>query len=133
MRSNRNGAAPGARTATSFAATAGLMVALTVSASPALDLPEQLHPGYQSTQRVETPVRDVLDRGPAVAADGLPLWLDSYSQAYPGCVPLVLWPVQETPVALVTRGIDGVTHRVGWDTLSASGALDAQAIGACRG
>src|SRR5690349_4315410 len=42
-------------------------------------------------------------------------WQPSYSERYPGCVPSVLWPADERPVAVVTRTPDGRVDRVALD------------------
>jgi hypothetical protein len=62
-------------------------------------------------------------------------WKDTYSQRYPGCVPSVLWPAEEKPVALLTRDPDGRVHKITIDvTASPVDALPAGAhtIGVCR-
>jgi hypothetical protein len=72
---------------------------------------------------------------PAEDTAGRPLWETVYSERYPGCVSLVLWPMDEQPVALVTRTPAGEVERVAMDEagrlhwLPAGGA---RAIGACR-
>lgn len=67
----------------------------------------------------------------AVEEPGTALWQESWSERYPGCVALVLWPDGERPVALVTRSPDGGLHRVpvGTGRRVPSGDL---AVGACR-
>jgi hypothetical protein len=66
---------------------------------------------------------------------GSSAWKAAYSERYPGCVPSVLWPAGEDPVAVITRSPDGTIARVGLDPqqrpLQAlpDGAL---AIGVCR-
>jgi hypothetical protein len=64
-----------------------------------------------------------------------PLWRASYSERYPGCVPSVLWPADEQPVAVVTRTPDGRITRVALDDdrrLVRDVPSGARAIGACR-
>lgn len=36
-----------------------------------------------------------------------PMWLDSYSRRFPGCVSLVLWPAGRQPAAYLARAADG--------------------------
>jgi hypothetical protein len=57
-------------------------------------------------------------------------WKESYSRRYPGCVSMALWPVDEQPVALVTRGPGGEVRRVPVDR-PVPHAGD-RPIGACR-
>jgi hypothetical protein len=64
-----------------------------------------------------------------------PLWKAAYSERYPGCVPSVLWPADEQPVAVVTRTPDGRIDRVALDEarmLVRDVPAGARAIGACR-
>lgn len=64
-----------------------------------------------------------------------PLWETDYSERYPGCVSLVLWPLDEVPVALVTRSRTGAVSRVPLDEVDRaplSPVGRAHAIGACR-
>ena len=64
-----------------------------------------------------------------------PLWRASYSERYPGCVPSVLWPADEQPVAVVTRTPDGRIDRIALDadrTLVRDVPAAARTIGACR-
>lgn len=69
--------------------------------------------------------------------DGRPsVWESSYSVRFPGCVAMVLWPADETPVALVTRDPRGAVSRVTLADLRA-GRVPAtvageRTIGACR-
>ncbi len=56
------------------------------------------------------------------------VWQESWSERYPGCVALALWPDDEQPVALVTRGSDGGLDRV--EPRRAPGA--GEVVGACR-
>jgi len=57
-----------------------------------------------------------------------PVWKDSYSRRFPGCVALVLWPADQRPVAYVTRSADGAVNRVRADL----GVPRGSTIGACR-
>jgi hypothetical protein len=57
-----------------------------------------------------------------------PVWKDSYSKRFPGCVALVLWPADQRPVAYVTRTADGAVSRV----LADQGVPAGSTIGACR-
>jgi len=49
----------------------------------------------------------VRDAGVAATETARPVveqpWKDSYSRRFPGCVPAVLWPGRETPVAVVVQ------------------------------
>src|SRR3954454_24188706 len=59
----------------------------------------------------------------------MPVWKDSYSRRFPGCVSLVLWPSDQTPTAYLTRTSDGALSRVSTDRgAPATGTT----IGACR-
>jgi len=50
---------------------------------------------------------------PAPVAENAPVgWKQSWAERYPGCVPAVLWPAGEQPVAVVTRTPDGRVERV---------------------
>lgn len=59
------------------------------------------------------------------------LWSQAWSERFPGCVAMVLWPVDERPVALVTRSASGAVSRVSADSPRRL-APDERAIGACR-
>ena len=62
-------------------------------------------------------------------------WRTAYSERYPGCVPAVLWPQDEEPVAVVTKGSDGRVERVALDDRQRPVhplPSDARTIGACR-
>jgi len=62
-------------------------------------------------------------------AHSTPVWKDSYSKRFPGCVSLVLWPADQQPVAFVMRTSAGALDRVSADLgAPAAGAT----IGACR-
>lgn len=70
-----------------------------------------------------------------VVDTGVPLWESAYSERYPGCVSMPLWPLGEVPVALVTRTPEGTVDRVPlgrFAGVSASAVGEADAIGACR-
>jgi hypothetical protein len=57
-----------------------------------------------------------------------PIWRESWSERFPGCVATVLWPPAERPVALVTRDPAGRVARV-----PARAAVDDEhTVGACR-
>jgi len=74
---------------------------------------------------------DVSDRSRHVHSAPIhaaPVWKDSYSRRFPGCVALVLWPADQQPVAYVTRTADGAVSRVRAGLAVASGST----IGACR-
>lgn len=63
-------------------------------------------------------------------------WKASYSRRFPGCVPAVLWPGRETPVAVVVKWRGGAVERVDSGlalrrALSATRADDGRIIGAC--
>lgn len=63
-------------------------------------------------------------------------WKDSYSRRFPGCVPAVLWPGRETPVAVVVQWNERKVQRVERGTplrraLVAHGADAGRIIGAC--
>lgn len=63
------------------------------------------------------------------------VWKAAYSERYPGCVPSVLWPDDETPVAVLTKTPGGRVDRVELDSRQrAMGAVPsaARTIGACR-
>lgn len=63
------------------------------------------------------------------------LWKPAYSERYPGCVPAVLWPADEQPVALLTITPDGRVSRVAIDAhrrLASPVPAAARTIGACR-
>lgn len=63
-------------------------------------------------------------------------WKDAYARRFPGCVPAVLWPGRETPVAVVVRWEDRSVDRVERGAplrraLAARGADAGRIIGAC--
>ena len=67
----------------------------------------------------------------AVPDDGTRLWNASWSERFPGCVAVVLWPAGERPVALVTRSSDGTMNRL--EVGSARRVpLGDRVVGACR-
>ena len=62
-------------------------------------------------------------------------WKAAYSERYPGCVPSVLWPADEAPVALITKRPDGSVDKVALDAQRRplrSVPAGARTIGACR-
>jgi hypothetical protein len=62
-------------------------------------------------------------------------WKATWSERYPGCVPGVLWPSDEHPNALLTRGPDGRIYRFALapdDDPVHSVPAGARTIGACR-
>lgn len=82
----------------------------------------------------------VRDAGVAVTETARPVveqpWRDSYSRRFPGCVPAVLWPGRETPVAVVVqwdaREVERVERGLALRrALSANRADDGRVIGAC--
>ena len=52
---------------------------------------------------------------PPASRSASSLWREAYSERYPGCVPAVLWPADERPVAVLTRAPDGRIVRVALD------------------
>lgn len=56
------------------------------------------------------------------------VWDESWSQRYPGCVALALWPDDEQPTGLVARTGAGDVERVPPDAVVPPGRL----VGACR-
>lgn len=63
-------------------------------------------------------------------------WEDSYSRRFRGCVPAVLWPGRETPVAVVVqwdgREVERVERGVALRrALAVNGAAAGRIIGAC--
>jgi hypothetical protein len=78
----------------------------------------------------DAPLTERQQQGPTTT-----LWRTSYSERYPGCVPSVLWPADEQPVAVVTRTPDGRIDRVALDAdqrLVRALPAAAETIGACR-
>lgn len=82
----------------------------------------------------------VRDAGVAVTETSRPVveqpWRDSYSRRFPGCVPAVLWPGRETPVAVIVqwdaREVERVERGLALRrALSANRADDGRVIGAC--
>jgi len=72
---------------------------------------------------------------PASAQSVSSLWRSDYSERFPGCVPAVLWPGDEQPVAVVTMTPDGRVDRVAIDhqqRLVRPVPAAARTIGACR-
>lgn len=61
-------------------------------------------------------------------------WKAAWSERYPGCVPSVLWPADEHPKALLTRGPDGRIYKFALapDDSVSSVPAGARTIGACR-
>lgn len=65
-----------------------------------------------------------------------PPWKDSYARRFPGCVPAVLWPGRETPVAVVVKWDGRTVDRVERGAplrraLAAPGGDRGRIIGAC--
>lgn len=63
-------------------------------------------------------------------------WKDAYARRFPGCVPAVLWPGRETPVAVIVTWDGGGVERVDRGqplrrALAVNGAHAARVIGAC--
>lgn len=82
----------------------------------------------------------VRDAGVTVTETSRPVveqpWRDSYSRRFPGCVPAVLWPGRETPVAVIVqwdaREVERVERGLALRrALSANRADDGRIIGAC--
>ena len=88
--------------------------------------------------RADVPVDDPgadPSRAHSAGDSGRPLWETAYSERYPGCVSMVLWPLDEVPVALVTRTPAGDVSRVPLDEVDRAPLSpwgQAHAIGACR-
>ena len=61
-------------------------------------------------------------------------WKAAYSERYPGCVPSILWPADEHPVAVLTKRADGSVDKVSLDGQRPLDSVPAGArtIGACR-
>jgi hypothetical protein len=68
-------------------------------------------------------------RPPSPYGEHEPIWRESWSERFPGCVATVLWPPAERPVAVVTRDPAGRVARV--DVARAT-VGDARTVGACR-
>jgi hypothetical protein len=114
-----------ARTARALTGTALSMLFRSVGVTVLLALP--MVPGSSTPGD-----HSVADR---VAQHQDPVWKTSYSQRYPGCVPTVLWPADENPVAVVTRRSDGRIDRVALDDqrhLVRPVDAGERTIGACR-
>lgn len=82
----------------------------------------------------------VREAGVAITETARPVveqpWRDSYSRRFPGCVPAVLWPGRETPVALVVQWGGREVQRVDRGValrraLTQDRADDGRIIGAC--
>jgi hypothetical protein len=67
----------------------------------------------------------------AVPDDRARLWSASWSERFPGCVAVVLWPEGERPVALVTRSPDGAMNRLEVGAAQRV-PLGDRVVGACR-
>jgi hypothetical protein len=67
-----------------------------------------------------------VERLPGMQADAV--WRSSWSEQFPGCVALALWPRDEQPHALVVRTPRGSVALVP----PAGGAAQDRVIGACR-
>ena len=77
--------------------------------------------------RLETPYADRAT--PAIAQqEGPAVWEESWSRRHPGCVALVLWPHDEEPAALLTRGPGGLEEVAA----GSRAAAVADVVGACR-
>ena len=62
-------------------------------------------------------------------------WKESWSERYPGCVSVLLWPREEPPVAVVVRRPNGSVARVAVHGTSRPFAAvpdGTEAVGACR-
>jgi hypothetical protein len=93
-----------------------------------------------TTFLVTTRALAVRDAGEAITETARPVteqpWKDSYSRRFRGCVPAVLWPNRETPVAVVVKWRGGEVQRIdrGAALRSAIGtrrSADGRIIGAC--
>ena len=94
---------------------------LGVAAVVALSAVVPSSPPSDSAHRLSDSPADVSDR----------LWSASWSQRFPGCVAMVLWPQGERPVALVTRSPDGTVHRLAVGSAGRVPSGD-RVVGACR-
>lgn len=88
--------------------------------------------GFGATQVTTVPAGPDAAQGDSAAGslgavESDTLWQSSWSERFPGCVALALWPRDERPVALVTRGAGGEVARVSPEARS----LD-RVVGACR-
>ncbi len=71
------------------------------------------------------------DRVAGVATEEL--WQPAWSERYPGCVALALWPQDEQPLAVLTRSRGGDVARVAPEAAaSADRRPDVRVVGACR-
>ena len=59
------------------------------------------------------------------------VWRASWSERFPGCVAMVLWPPGERPAAFVTRSPDGAVQRLAVGTARRV-PLGDRVVGACR-
>lgn len=61
------------------------------------------------------------------------VWQASWSERFPGCVALALWPQDEQPRAVVTRGSGGDVARVAPEAAADAGQRGhVRVVGACR-
>ncbi|HSV38687.1 MAG TPA: hypothetical protein VLI04_07995 [Nocardioidaceae bacterium] len=60
------------------------------------------------------------------------IWKADYSERFPGCVASVLWPADETPIAVVVLSTDGTAFRVSREEARQRAVLGVRTIGACR-
>ncbi len=111
-----NPAWTGLRTTRSFVSTGVVLALLAVGHNQSLDL-APAHPVQPSHLggRLLDPER--------------PLWKNAWSEEFPGCVSVLLWPADEEPVALLTRTPGGQVDRV---EAGARPALDLETVGVCR-
>jgi hypothetical protein len=75
--------------------------------------------------------------GTQVTSADAPIWKPEYSRVFPGCVATVLWPVDETPAALVVQNEKGSLSRVtvaDFRDRSAAGlwTRGTEVVGVCR-
>ncbi len=68
-------------------------------------------------------------RPPGEYGEREPIWRESWSERFPGCVATVLWPPAERPVAVVTRDPEGRVARVDAARVAVD---DARTVGVCR-
>jgi hypothetical protein len=65
----------------------------------------------------------------AAATQADAMWEARWSERFPGCVALALWPHDEQPVAVVTLARDGSVARL---PPHGSAPMGARVVGACR-
>lgn len=87
--------------------------------------------GYGATKvplSLETPASHAQQASEAARGYGAnAVWEESWSERYPDCVALALWPDEEKPTALLARDGGGVTR-----IPAAAPPAGTQVVGACR-